>query len=120
MPRGYGEKLRQRVIETCETEGLSARAAGRRFGIGVATAVRWMAHFRATGEVMEPPRKAPASPLAPHRDWLLRLRRTDPEMTLAAMANELEAARGLRVDRSTLCRFFVREGITFKKNAVRD
>ena len=115
MPRGYGEKLRRRLIETCVEEGLSARAAGRRFGIGVATAVRWMAHFRATGEIMDPPRKAPASPLAPHRDWLLRLRRDDPEMTLAVMANELEAEHGLRVTRSTLSRFFAREGVTFKK-----
>ena len=120
MPRGYGEKLRRRVLSACENEGLSARAAGKRFGIGVATAVRWVAHFRATGEVMEPPRKAPASPLAPHRDWLLRLRQEDPEMTLAVMANALEDAHDLRVDRSTLCRFFAREGITFKKNAVRD
>lgn len=119
MPRGYGEKLRARVIAAHVDEGLSARSAGRRFGIGVATAVRWVAHFKATGEVAGPPRKAPPSPLARHRDWLLRLRKDDPEMTLAAMANALEAARGLRVDRSTLCRFFAREGVTFKKNAVR-
>ena len=119
MPRGYGEKLRARVIGAHLDEGLSARAAGRRFGIGVATAVRWVAHFKVTGEIAAPPRKAPASPLAPHREWLLGVRAGDPEMTLAAMANALDDARGLRVDRSTLCRFFAREGISFKKNAVR-
>lgn len=118
MPRGYCEKLRGRVITAHQDEGLSARAAGRRFGIGVATAVRWVAHYKATGEIAAPPRKAPASPLAPHRAWLLRVRANDPEMTLAVMANALEDARGLRVDRSTLCRFFARERISFKKNTV--
>jgi len=50
MPRGYGAKLRGRVIDAVR-EGSSARQAGVRFNIGVATAIRWVAHWRETGEV---------------------------------------------------------------------
>lgn len=115
MPRGYGTKLRGRVIAAHAQEGLSARAAGKRHGIGVATAIRWVRHWRETGTAEAPARKARASKLDPHRDWLVETRLAEPDLRLVDLAARLEAEHGVRADKSELSRFFARYGVTFKK-----
>ena len=40
MPKKYDVALRDRVIGAVD-RGMSARAAGARFEVGVATAIRW-------------------------------------------------------------------------------
>ena len=50
MARTLSTDLRTRVIAAVDG-GLSRRAAVERFGIGVATAIRWVRTFRATGAV---------------------------------------------------------------------
>lgn len=42
MSGAYSQDLRERVIAAVEREGLSRRAAARRYRVGVATAVRWL------------------------------------------------------------------------------
>jgi transposase len=115
VPRGYGTKLRGRVIAAHVEEGLSARAAGRRFGIGAATAVCWVRHWRETGRVEAPARKTRSSKLDPHRDWLVAQRLADPDGRLVDLAARLQAEHGVRTDKSALSRFFARCGVTFKK-----
>lgn len=46
MTRAYSQDLRDRVIASVEREGLSRRAAARRYRIGEATAVRWLRAWR--------------------------------------------------------------------------
>ena len=118
MPRGYGTKLRGRVIDAVR-EGSSAREAGVRFNIGVATAIRWVAHWRETGEVEGPPRKTPTSRLEAHADWLISKRLADPEMTLDVLAERLHAKHGVSIHPATWSKFFKGRAISFKKNAVR-
>lgn len=48
MAKTLSEDLRGRVIAAVET-GASRRAAAERFGVGVATAIRWVRVFRAMG-----------------------------------------------------------------------
>ena len=43
MARAYSQDLRDRVIDAVEGEGLSRRAAARRFGVSAATAIKWAA-----------------------------------------------------------------------------
>jgi transposase len=50
MARTLSTDLRARVIAAVDG-GLSRRAAAERFGIGVATAIRWVRTFRATGSI---------------------------------------------------------------------
>ncbi len=50
MARTLSDDLRSRVIAAVEA-GLSRRAAAERFGIGVATAIRWVRAFRASGSI---------------------------------------------------------------------
>ena len=55
MARTLSEDLRGRVIAAVEG-GASRRAAAERFGVGVATAIRWMRVFRATGATSAQPK----------------------------------------------------------------
>ena len=48
MARALSEDLRGRVIAAVEA-GARRRATAERFGIGVATAIRWVRVFRTTG-----------------------------------------------------------------------
>lgn len=118
MSHGYDAALRNRVIKAVQ-EGASARKAGERFDVGVATAIRWVRRWRETGSPMGPPRRAKGSILDPYRDFIHRLRLETPEITCRVIADRLAAEHGLRVHQTTVWYFFKREGITFKKNRVR-
>jgi len=118
MGYGYDSSLRERVIKAVE-EGCSARKAGERFDVGVATAIRWVRRWRETGSPMDPPRKRKGSPLDPYVDWLVNLREQEPDLRLVDIADQLHAAHGISVHKGTLSRLFRRRGITFKKNTVR-
>jgi putative transposase len=60
MGYGYDAALRERVIKAV-AEGSSARQAGERFDVGVATAIRWVRRWRQTGSPLDPPRKKRSS-----------------------------------------------------------
>ena len=45
MARTYSQNLRDRVIDAVESEGLSRRAAARRFGVSAAAAIKWLQRF---------------------------------------------------------------------------
>lgn len=55
MARMLSGNLRVRVIASVEV-GLSRRAAAERFGISVATAIRWLPAFRASGSIQARPK----------------------------------------------------------------
>ena len=68
MAKTLSEDLRGRVVAAVEA-GASRRAAAERFGIGVATAIRWVRMFRATGTVSAFPK---GGDLRSHRIEALR------------------------------------------------
>jgi putative transposase len=116
MPGSYSQDLRDRVIDAVEVEGMSRRAAARRFGVSEASAIKWVQRYRRTGA------RSPVgtgghrrSVLKPERDWLMAVLAEDPSITLAALSRRLAAERGVRADSSMLSRFFRKEGISFKK-----
>ena len=116
MPRALSSDLRERVIDAVMREGMTCRAAARRFGVGESTAIRWVAQYRETG------RRTPVGTgghrpavLKPHRDFLAAALAEQPDITLDALSRRLAAARSVRADTSMLSRFFRRERIAFKK-----
>jgi transposase len=117
MPRAYSQDLRDRVIDAVVQGGESRRAAARRFGVSDASAVKWLQRFERLGDrehaVLGGYRK---SRIKAHREWLLAVIATEPDMTLAALCDRLFAEHGLRTDTGSLSRFFGSEGISFKKN----
>ena len=43
------DDLRKRVVEAVVLGGLSRNAAARRFGVSIASAVRWVTRYKTTG-----------------------------------------------------------------------
>jgi len=107
--------LRSRVLAAID-DGMSCRAAAARFGVAAATAIRWQARRRATGEVAPSPRGGDM------RSWRVEERASDilaiwearRDITLEELRQSL-AAIGLSVSVAGLHRFFVRRGMTRKK-----
>jgi transposase len=111
------DDLRERVVRAVVDEGMSRNAAAKRFGVGIASAVRWVARFKAKGEVspsaMGGDRRS--GRIEAHRDYLLGLNRRQPDLTLLEIEERLVANRGERFSSAVIWRFFDRHGITFKK-----
>ena len=119
MTWAYSLDLRKRVIEAIRGE-LSTREAARRFAIGISTAGSWSRSWRATGSP-EPGRQgAPkVSKLDPHEAFILALVETDDrDITLAEIAERLEAKQGVRTCAASAHAFFKRRDITFKNGTA--
>ena len=118
MARAYSQDLRDRVIDAVADEGLSRRAAARRFGVSAATALKGLQRFQRTGA-----RRSAGtgghrpSKIQPHHAWVMAALAAQPAITLAALAARRVRERGVRVDTGMLSRFFKREGSSFKKKS---
>ena len=110
--------LRKRVVSAVHEEGMSCRAAARRFGVSFASAIRWMAALRERGSYGPLPMGGDtrSQRVEAHADYLLRLHRREPDLTLNEICDRLERTRGERVSPSMIWRFFERHDITFKKS----
>ena len=111
------DDLRERVVGAVVEGGMSRNAAAKRFGVSIASAVRWVARFKARGEISPAPTGGDrrSGRIEAHRDYLLGLIRRRPDMTLLEMQERLIANCGERFSSSVLWRFFDRHEITFKK-----
>ena len=45
------DDLRKRVVDAVVLDGLSRNAAARRFGVSIASAVRWVTRYKTTGQI---------------------------------------------------------------------
>lgn len=107
--------IRMRVAKALE-EGETVRAAAKRFGISVASAVRIGQRQRAgrgqvPGKVGGVRRAALAGEAG---EWLMSRLAEKPDLTMRALTTEL-AARGVHVAHDTVWRFVRRAGQTVKK-----
>jgi len=108
--------LRKRVVSAVREEGMSCRAAARRFGVSFASAIRWVAALRERGSCAPLPMGGDqrSRRVEAHADFLLRLHRREPDLTLNEICGRLKRARGEKVSPSMIWRFFDRNDITFK------
>ena len=115
------DDLRRRVIDAVVSEGLSRHEAARRFKVSIASAVRWVQQFVATGEISAKPPGGDrrSGRIEAHRAYLLGLVRRSPDLTLLEIQQRLLENCGERFAVSVLWRFFDRHGISFKKNRAR-
>jgi putative transposase len=110
--------LRERVVGAFEG-GESCRSVARRFGVAVSSAVKWSQRHRATGSVV--PAKMGGHRkrvLEAHRAFIIDRIGQTSHLTLHGLKDEL-AARGVKVSHNAVWLFLRREGLSFKKNAVR-
>ena len=118
MARAYSLDLRERVVASVR-RGRSCRAVAALFDVSVASVVKWSQRSRATGTAAAKPvgGRRPYV-LAGERDWLLARLAQKPDLTLHGLLAELRQ-RDVVVACDTLWRFLRREGISFKKNRLR-
>ena len=119
MARPLSNDLRERVVARHEG-GESIRAVASLFGIAPSTVSKWARRRRATGSVR------PAQfggyrrrLLEPHRETVHALVSETPHRSVRALRGEL-AALGIRVSEETVRTFLHGEGLSFKKNRLRD
>ena len=113
MSKALSVDLRSRV-GAAVAAGETVRAAAARFGVSVASAVRFGQKQRA-GESLEPRRrgKPPKPVLAGEAaDWLRARLAVKQDLTTRALAAELRE-RGTPASHDTVWRFLRREGLTF-------
>src|SRR5271157_940724 len=112
------DDLRERVVGAVVEGGMSRNAAAKRFGVSIASAVRWVARFKAKGEISPAPTGGDrrSGRIEAHHDYLLGLIGRRPDMTLLEIQERLIANCGERFSSSVLWRFFDRHEITFKKS----
>ncbi len=118
MTRPLSNDLRERVVAAVLAGG-SCRAVAARFGVAVSSVVKVSQRYRVTGSVspgkMGGHRKRL---LDPHRGFIAERLKETPHLTLHALKDEL-AARGVIVSHNAVWQFLRREGLRFKKNAIR-
>ena len=116
MAQYLSADLRIRVIRAVEA-GMSRNAAARRFGVSIASAVRWMDAYRRTGRTAARPRGGDrrSGRIEAQSELLLEAVRETPDITLAQLRERLIAERGETFALSTIHDFYRRHGITFKK-----
>ena len=119
MAKPYSDDLRLRVACAIE-EGGTCRAIANRFGLAPSTVVKWSKRLRETGSV-EPAKFGGhlRCRLEAHRAFIVSQVDEIPHLTLHGL-KDLLARRGVMVSHDTVWRFLRREGLSFKKNTVRD
>jgi transposase len=117
MPHPLSNDLRERVVAHVEV-GHSCHHAAERFGTSVSFVVNLMRLWRQTGRVDPRPRGGfRHGKLAPHRDFILAAVAARDDITMPEMAKELSKAKGVKADPSTLSKFLIACGLSFKKNS---
>jgi len=115
MARALSIDLRHRLLKMMR-HGATTHEAAERFGIAIATAVRWRSQDRSG--------RSDSLPMGGDRrlgrieaeaGFLLALVEESDDITLHEMQRRLSDERGLKVGVGTLWRFFDRRGITWKK-----
>jgi transposase len=118
MTAPLSNDLRERVVSAI-TAGESCRSVAARFGVAVSSVVKWSQRYRATGSVAPGKIGGHRRPiLKPHRAFIIERINQTSHLTLHALKDEL-AARGVKVSHNAVWLFLKREGLSFKKNAVR-
>ena len=116
MPRPLSTDLRERVVMAYESGEGTLKELAERFGVGEATAKRWVWRWRTDG-TLEPR----AHPGFPHLvdeaglDVLREIVAAHADYTRDELADELEARIGIRVSVATMGRMLRRIGWTRKK-----
>ena len=120
MAKSYSNDLQARVAAAAG-KGKSNRALADIFDVSASAVSKWSSRYRATGS-------ADAKRLGGHRhviltderDWLhARIRAPDSDVTIRGLLTEL-ADRGIIVSYGALWNFMHREGLSHKKNRIRE
>lgn len=121
MTKSLSEDLRSRVIAAVDA-GLSRRAAAERFGVGTASAIRWVREWRDTGSICAKPQGGDrrSRRIEAYREVILAAVEQQVDITLVEITEMLRTDHGASFAASTIWRFLDRHAMTFKKNGARE
>lgn len=114
MARALSDDLRSRVLGA-SARGMSARSAAARFGIGVSTAIAWIANARQGQLTPARQGRRSGSRLDVHEAFIVGMIETSKDITLDEMVARLGDERQVRIGRSALDVWLRKRGWTFKK-----
>ncbi|MCF6117094.1 MULTISPECIES: IS630 family transposase [Mesorhizobium] len=117
MGKALSVDLRSRVLKASD-EGMSARQAAARFGVGVSSAIRWIARAKIGELAPRPQGRRRASSLDAHEAFVVGLIEERKDITLNEMVERLVAEQSVRISRSALSAWLRRHGWTFKKKSA--
>ena len=118
MGRSYSQDIRSRVTAAV-SDGVSRRAAARRFAVSGSSAIRWASRAEREGStaVRKQGRPLGKGPLADHLGFLVAAVEARPDITMPELAAVLLAERGASAHASSLSRLLCRFGFSYKKTA---
>ena len=118
MTRALSNDLRERVVGAV-LSGESSRSVAKRFGVAVSSVVEWSPRCGPRGSVGAGKGGGlRRGGLERHAAFSAERIKQTPNLTLHRLKDEL-ALRGVRVSNNAVWQFLRREGLSFKKNAVR-
>ncbi len=120
MAKTLSEDLRRRVIAAVEA-GSFRRAAAERFGVAVASAIRWVRVFRATGATAAKPKGGDlrSRRIEAFRDVILHAVEVRKDITLAELATMLGREHGELFAPSAVHRLLARHRIMLTESRPR-
>lgn len=119
MATTLSEDLRSRLIAAVRA-GMSRRAAAARFGVAVATSIRWVRVWRTTGAFAAKARGGNRrSRIEVYRPVILAAIEAQVDITLVELANLLRDEHHASFAPSTIWRLLDRCAVTIKKNSAR-
>lgn len=115
MPQPLSNDLRLRLVEYVE-EGFSRREAAALLKTAASTAVNVVKRWEETGGVEPLPRGGfKHGKLKPHREFILAVVASRPDITMPELAAELRAAKSVAIHPSNLSRLLIACGLSYKK-----
>jgi transposase len=121
MGKPYSLDLRKRIFDYIAS-GHSRRDAARVFSVSPSTAVRLATSGLEQGSIVPKPQgRAPgtAGKLVAHMDFLTKMVREVPDITLQELAGALADKHQVSVQLSSIHRALVRAGLSYKKRPNR-
>lgn len=115
MAQALSDDLRLRVLKA-SAAGMSARQAAARFGVGISTAIRWIARAKQGEPTSRPQGWRRPSALDAHEAFVVDLIEDRKDVTLDEMVEHLSIERQVKISRSALGAWLRTRGWTFKKS----
>jgi transposase len=115
MARALSKDLRLRVLKAAD-EGASARQSAARFGVGVSSAIRWIARAKIGEQMPRAQGRRRGSSLDGYADFIVGMIEERKDITLNEMVARLDTERSMHIGRSALSDWLRGHGWTFKKS----
>ena len=116
--RAVSEDLRAAAVAAVLREGMSIRAAARRFALARSSVDTWMKRFRERGHVRSDSKGGRASRIEPEHERILRILAARPGLSMYGLRDAL-AAEGLEFHATTVQRFLRRHRLERERRLAR-